>query len=75
MRAIRTTQKSIFEPDYVDHEIARELEGISHWLDGHRELLERVAQDLNPKKVSAAVATVCRSTRRCVAPSSSSTAK
>lgn len=48
MRKIRTTQKSIFEPDYVDHEIAFELAGISAWLDQHRGLLDLVAADLNP---------------------------
>ncbi len=49
MRAIRTTQKSIFEPDPVDHEIAEELAGICAWLDTHRQLLDRVAEDLDPK--------------------------
>jgi IS5 family transposase len=49
MRAIRTTQKSIFEPNAIDHEITRELGGISAWLDQHPELLAQVGRDLNLK--------------------------
>ena len=49
MREIRTAQRSIFEPEPVDHDIAKELEAISDWLDRHPALLQTVAEDLNAK--------------------------
>jgi len=48
MRKKRITQTSIFETDYVDHEIGRELAAISAWLDNHPQWLDRVARDLSP---------------------------
>lgn len=46
MRAIRITQRSIFDPEYADHEIGRELASISTWLDQHPQVLGLVAADL-----------------------------
>ncbi len=45
MRKIRTAQASIFEV-FVEHEIGRELQAMSAWLDEHPELLAWVAEDL-----------------------------
>ncbi len=45
MRETHTAQVSIFQTA-TDHEIAHELKRISDWLDGHPELLDRVAEDL-----------------------------
>ncbi len=45
MRETHTAQASIFHTA-TDHEIAHELKRISDWLDGHPELLDRVAEDL-----------------------------
>ena len=44
----RITQTSIFETDYVDHEIGRELSALSAWLDNQPRWLDRVAKDLSP---------------------------
>jgi IS5 family transposase len=49
MREIRITQRSIFDPEYADHEIGKELAAISAWLDQHPEVLELVAADLIPE--------------------------
>lgn len=49
MRKIRTTQRSIFDSDYVDHAIGEELSAMSVWLDEHPELLELVSHDIDPK--------------------------
>ncbi len=48
MRNNRITQTSIFETDYVDHEIGRELAAISAWLDSQPAWLDRVARELSP---------------------------
>ncbi len=48
MRKKHITQTSIFETDYVDHEIGRELAAISAWLDNQPAWLDRVAKDLSP---------------------------
>ena len=45
MRQERTVQASIFDL-FAGHEIGRELKAMSHWLDGHRDLLGLVAEDL-----------------------------
>lgn len=45
MRETHTAQASIFQTT-TDHEIAYELKRMSDWLDGHPELLDRVAEDL-----------------------------
>ncbi len=45
MRRIRTAQASIFEV-FAEHEIGRELQAMSAWLDEHPELLEWVGKDL-----------------------------
>lgn len=49
MRAVRITQRSIFDPEYVDHAIGKELAAISAWLDGAPALLDLVRADLSPK--------------------------
>ncbi len=45
MRETHTAQASIFQTA-TDHEIAYELKRMSDWLDGHPELLDRIAEDL-----------------------------
>ena len=45
MRQDRTVQASLFDV-FAQHEIGRELKGISDWLDGRRELVSLVAADL-----------------------------
>lgn len=50
MREKRTVQSSIFH-FFADHEIGRELQAISNWLDSHPEILELVAADLQEVKV------------------------
>ncbi len=45
MRETHTAQRSIFQTT-TDHEIAYELKRMSDWLDGHPELLDRVAENL-----------------------------
>lgn len=47
MREKRTDQISIFE-QYADHEIGRELQAMSVWLDSHPEVLDWVAEDIRP---------------------------
>ena len=49
MRAKRTTQTSLFDPQALDHPVADELEWASAWLDEHPELLDRIAADLASK--------------------------
>jgi IS5 family transposase len=51
MREKRTVQNSIFH-FFADHEIGRELQAISNWLDHHAEILEWVAADLQQVPVS-----------------------
>ena len=48
MRAKRTTQMSLFDPQSVEHPIADDLETASTWLDAHPELLEAVVEEGNP---------------------------
>ena len=45
MRANRTTQNSLFDPQAIDHPVADELERASAWLDAHPELLDHIAAD------------------------------
>ena len=45
MRQERTVQASIFDL-FADHEIGRELNAMSQWLDEHREIIGLVAEDL-----------------------------
>ena len=45
MRQERTVQASIFDV-FATHEIGRELEAMSQWLDEHRDLLGLVSRDL-----------------------------
>ena len=47
MRAKRTAQISLFDPQALDHPVADELEWASAWLDAHPELLDRIAADLD----------------------------
>ena len=51
MREKRTVQSSIFH-FFADHEIGRELQAISNWLDNHPEVLEWVAADIQDVKVN-----------------------
>ena len=51
MREKCNFQRSLFE-QYADHEIGWELQGMSDWLDGHREVLERVERDLKTREVA-----------------------
>src|SRR5271167_598687 len=45
MRQERTVQASLFDL-FAEHEIGRELKAMSQWLDEHRELIGRAAEDL-----------------------------
>ena len=45
MRQKRTVQSSIFDL-YAEHEIGRELEAMSDWLDGHPEILDWMTPEL-----------------------------
>ena len=47
MRAKRTAQISLFDPQALDHPVADELEWASAWLDAHPELLDLIAADLD----------------------------
>ncbi|MCA1495065.1 ISNCY family transposase [Ensifer sp. NBAIM29] len=51
MRQERTVQGSIFDL-FAEHEIGRELEAMSQWLDGHRDLLKLVTSDLRRQGVT-----------------------
>ena len=51
MREKRTAQHSIFH-FYADHEIGKELQAISDWLDNHSEILDWVEADLQPSQVT-----------------------
>ena len=50
MRQKRTTQVSIFEA-FAGHDIGRELEMMSQWLDGHRQVCDWVHEDLRSRGV------------------------
>ncbi|MCP5017373.1 MAG: ISNCY family transposase [Ketobacter sp.] len=50
MREKRTVQSSIFEL-YAEHEIGKELKGISDWLDENLELLDWVEADVKNRNV------------------------
>ena len=52
MRQERTIQASIFDL-FAEHEIGRELKGMSQWLDEHHDLLALVAKDLGRGAVQA----------------------
>jgi transposase, IS5 family len=45
MRQERTDEASLFDL-FAEHEIGRELKAMSQWLDEHRELIGRAAEDL-----------------------------
>jgi IS5 family transposase len=45
MRQERTVQASLFDL-FAEHEIGRQLKAMSQWLDEHRELIGRAAEDL-----------------------------
>ena len=47
MRAKRTAQISLFDPQALDHPVADELEWASAWLDAHPKLLDLIAADLD----------------------------
>ena len=48
MRAKRTAQISLFDPQALDHPVADELEWASAWLDAHPELLDRRSPPTSP---------------------------
>ena len=50
MRQERTVQASLFDR-FAGHEIGRELEAMSQWLDAHPELPGLVAEDLRREGV------------------------
>src|SRR6201993_5319143 len=50
MRQERTVQATIFEV-FAQHEIGRELQAMSQWLDGQRGLISLVAGDLRRQGV------------------------
>ncbi len=52
MREKRTVQRSIFEC-YAKHELGREFEAMSDWLDQHPEVLDWVAADIKQYPVRA----------------------
>ena len=52
MRAKRTTQISLFDPQAIDHPVADDLEWASAWLDQHPELLDEIATDVDGKAAS-----------------------
>lgn len=51
MRKKHTVQRSIFDR-YVEHDIGRELNAMSTWLDDNMDVLDGVAADLNPQDVA-----------------------
>ena len=73
MRQERTVQGSIFDL-FAKHEIGRELEAMSQWLDAHCDLLKLVTSDLRRHGVTATAGRVCRQRRCCAVPFSNSTA-
>jgi len=52
MRTKRTSQVSIFD-QFAQHDIGRELAGMSAWLDTHLNLLDGIAKDLKLSSVKA----------------------
>ena len=52
MRTKRTSQVSIFD-QFAQHDIGRELAGMSAWLDAHPDVLDGVANDLKLSSVKA----------------------
>ncbi len=70
MRQQRTVQANLFDL-FAGHEIGRELNTMSQWLDEHRDLLGLVARDLSRCAVKA---TGCLPRRSCVVPCSSNIA-
>ncbi len=50
MREKRTVQSSIFEL-YAEHEIGKELKGMSEWLDENPDLVDWVAADVKDRNV------------------------
>ncbi len=72
MRHERTVQGSIFDL-FAEHEIGRELEAMSQWLDAHRDLLNLVTSDLRRQGSRGPAGGVCRRRRCCAVLSSNST--
>jgi len=66
MRTKRTSQVSIFDR-FAQHDIGRELAGMSHWLDAHPEVLDGVAKDLRatPAKATGRCGMTVESILRC----------
>ncbi len=65
MRQQRTVQASLFDL-FAGHEIGRELNTMSQWLDEHRDLLGLVARDLSRCAVKATDGKACLPRRSCV---------
>ena len=70
----RTVQASLFDL-FADHEIGRELQAMSQWLDEHRELIglagRRICADTALRRLGEKA---CRPSRSCAARFSSSIA-
>ncbi|MDN5850865.1 MAG: ISNCY family transposase [Nitrococcus sp.] len=64
MREKRTSQVSIFD-QFAAHEIGRELEAMSGWLDAHPQVLERVAEDLGASATTGRRGLSAEATLRC----------
>ncbi|HYW75624.1 MAG TPA: ISNCY family transposase [Gammaproteobacteria bacterium] len=64
MRVKRTSQISIFDP-FAQHEIGRELRGMSEQLDAHPELLDFVAEDLGGSAATGRGGLSAESVLRC----------
>ena len=65
MREKRTAQRSLFEL-YAEHEIGQELKAMSEWLDGHTDLLDWVAADVNSRNVERRDEKACQWSQCCV---------
>lgn len=73
MRQERTVQGSIFDL-FAEHEIGRELEAMSQWLDAHRDLLNLVTSICADRGSRGPARKVCRRRRCCAVLFSNSTA-
>ena len=72
MRQKRTAQASIYEL-FADHDLGRELQGMSEWLDAHPKVLTPVMNDLCRRGLKPTGRSDCRRSRCCAARCSSST--
>lgn len=65
MRATRTTQTSLFDPNPVDHPVADDLERVSAWLDAQPDLAAEVASDLGAGAGRGRHGLSCETVLRC----------